>query len=68
MTDNMKVWMLFFAFWASGFVFVWPMEKREGFKKRVSLFFGIISGLFVLFIYVLWNGNIWLEVAAKSVC
>lgn len=67
MTDNMKVWMLFFAFWASGFVFVWPMEKREGFKKRVSLFFGIISGLFVLFIYVLWNGNIWLEVAAKSV-
>lgn len=26
MTENLKIWFLFFTFWASGVVFVWPME------------------------------------------
>lgn len=67
MTDNLKMWFLFMAFWASGAVFVWPMEKKKDFWRRIGFLAIAILSSFVVFLYFLWDGQVWLEVIAKSV-
>lgn len=66
MTENLKIWILFFAFWASGAVFVWPMEKRKDFWRKIAgLSVGILGGFFLLF-HFLWDGQIWFEALVKT--
>lgn len=68
MTENLKIWLLFLAFWASGVVFVWPMEKKKDFWRKTGLFSVVIISVFIFFLYGFWDGNIWMEVAAKNIC
>lgn len=67
MTEHLKIWILFLAFWASGAVFVWQMEKRKGFWKKIAGLSVVVFGFYLLFLYVLWDGQIGLELLAKSV-
>lgn len=67
MTDDLKMWFLFMAFWASGAVFVWPLEKKKDFWRRIGFFAIAILSSFVVFLCFLWDGQVWLEVIVKSV-
>lgn len=68
MTENLKIWFLFFTFWASGVVFVWPMERKKNFWRKISGVSVVIWVGFFVFLYFLWDGQIWMEVLAKNVC
>ena len=67
MTENFKIWLLFLAFWASGAVFAWPMEKRKHFWKRIAGFSVVIFSIFIFSIYFLGRDIIWYEVFLKIV-
>ena len=68
MTENIKIWLMFFAFWSSGVAFVWPMEKREGFGKRISIFLAAILIGFLIFLYGIGDGTVWSETLLKNIC
>lgn len=52
---QMFIWKL--AFWASGLVFVFPMEKRENFRKRAAVIAAVICVEAVCF-GMFWDGGI----------
>lgn len=66
MTGNLERWILFFLFWASGAVFVWPMKKRKSFWRKIAGLFVVVFGGFLVFFHFLWDGQIGLEVLAKT--
>lgn len=65
MTPNFMIWLLFLTFWTSGAVFVWTMEKRKHFWKRVSVFSCIICSVFLISVYFLKQNVIWYEAFLK---
>ena len=66
MTEYGRIWLLFLLFWASGAVFVWPMDKREHFWKRVAAFSLVIFSVFIYSIYFVESDSIWFEVILKN--
>ena len=66
MTETFKIIVLFMAFWASGVVFVWPMEKKKDFKKKITIFSVLIWSIFFIFFVFAWDGQLWLEVLMKN--
>ncbi len=67
MTSTLKIWILFMALWMSGVVFSWPMEKKKDFRRRVSIFSAIAAAGFSFFLYVIWDGQFWVEIATKNI-
>ena len=45
-------WTYFAAFFLSGIIFTLPMEKREGFQKKITLFVLVNTLLGVLILHI----------------
>ncbi len=67
MTDSLKIWILFLTLWLSGAAFTWPMEKKNHFWRNFGIWFGVTISIFSIFLYFVWDGQLWLEMLAKNV-
>ena len=50
-------WIYYIAFCVSGIIFTLPMEKREGFRKKLAIFW-VLSFLFGVLTLHLPNANV----------